>query len=224
MKNNLLFYVIIISVFSFDSLAQKERGNLIDKKSKTRGGLQVVYDSTRTVKSYHVEEKIKMNFGGYTTTYKVSDSTLVSTNDLGPNNTRVVTKQFVETKQLVDTPKDTITDSLKPSLKPSNLKSMDSLKKQSGYASVFMLKTYERVAEKGYKSVDIFQKLGNAFYFNNELDKAARWYGELFAITLDLEPEYYYRYSTSLKSIGKNDKANEMLAKFNQLSDNNNSK
>jgi hypothetical protein len=46
-----------------------------------------------------------MNFGGYTTTYTVSDSTLVNTNDLGPNNTRVVTKQFVETKQLVDTKK-----------------------------------------------------------------------------------------------------------------------
>jgi hypothetical protein len=40
-----------------------------------------------------------------------------------------------------------------------------------------------RVAEKGYKS-EIFQKLGNAFYFNDELDKAARWYAELFAITL----------------------------------------
>jgi hypothetical protein len=44
----------------------------------------------------------------------------------------------VETKQLVDS-KENITDSLKPSLKPSNLKSIP-LKKQSGYASVFMLK------------------------------------------------------------------------------------
>jgi hypothetical protein len=45
-------------------------------------------------------------------------------------------------------------------------------------------KKLTRVAEKGYKSAEIFQKLGNAFYFNDELDKAARWYAELFAITL----------------------------------------
>jgi hypothetical protein len=41
-----------------------------------------------------------------------------------------------------------------------------------------------------------FQKLGNAFYFNDELDKAARWYAELFAITL-IWNQYYYRYSAS---------------------------
>jgi tetratricopeptide (TPR) repeat protein len=165
-----------------------------------------------------------MNFGGYTTTYTVSDSTLVNTNDLGPNNTRVVTKQFMEAEQLMDTHNENITDTLKPSLKPSNVKSTDSVKRESGYASVFMIKTYERVAEKGYKSAEIFQKLGNAFYFNDELDKAARWYGELFAITFDLEPVYYYRYSASLKFIGENNKANEMLAKFNQLSENNSRK
>jgi tetratricopeptide (TPR) repeat protein len=44
------------------------------------------------------------------------------------------------------------------------------------------IKTYERIAEKGYKSVDLFQKLGNAYYFNSEFDKAAKWYGELFAL------------------------------------------
>jgi hypothetical protein len=223
MKNNLLFYLIIISVFSFDSFAQKDRSHLIDKKLKTEGKLDIEPSSTRTVKSYHVEEHIKMNFGGYTTTYDVSDSTLVDKNDLGPNNTRVVTKQFLEAKQLIDSHKDTVTDSSKPSsLKPSNLKSTDSLKKQNGYASVFMIKTYERVAEKGYKSVEIFQKLGNAFYFNDELDKAAKWYKELFAMTSNLEAQYYYRYSHCLKTIGQTQKSKEMLDKFNELSVNNN--
>ena len=95
-------------------------------------------------------------------------------------------------------------------------------KKYDSYAYVDAIKTYERVAEKGYKSVDMFKKLGNAYYFNSELDKAAKWYGELFAIAVDtdLEAEYYYRYAQSLRSNGQNDKADEMLQKFIQKSGN----
>ena len=76
-------------------------------------------------------------------------------------------------------------------------------KKYDSYAYVDAIKTYERVAEKGYKSADMFQKLGNAYYFNSDFEKAAKWYGELYALTPDLEPEYYYRYAQSLKAIGK---------------------
>lgn len=39
-------------------------------------------------------------------------------------------------------------------------------------------------------------------------------------MTTNLELEYYYRYSICLRSIGENDKANEMMAKFNQSSRN----
>jgi len=91
-------------------------------------------------------------------------------------------------------------------------------KKYDSYAYVDAIKTYERVANKGYKSVDIFKKLGNAYYFNAKLEDAAKWYGELFAMTTDLEPVYYYRYAQSLKAIGENEKANEMLKNFIQLS------
>jgi outer membrane protein OmpA-like peptidoglycan-associated protein/tetratricopeptide (TPR) repeat protein len=93
-------------------------------------------------------------------------------------------------------------------------------KKYDNYAYVDAIKTYERVADKGYKSEELFKKLGNAYYFNAQLEDAAKWYGELFAMTTDLEPEYYYRYSSSLRSIGENDKANEMMAKFNESSGN----
>ena len=51
-------------------------------------------------------------------------------------------------------------------------------------------------------------------------DKAAKRYGELFAMnTPDLEPEYYYRYAQCLRSIGQNDKANEIVNLFNQKSE-----
>ena len=84
-------------------------------------------------------------------------------------------------------------------------------KKYGNYAYIDAIKTYERVADKGYKSADMFQKLGNSYYYNAEFDEAAKWYGELFVLTQDVEPEYYYRYAQSLRSIGQNDKANEML-------------
>jgi tetratricopeptide (TPR) repeat protein len=88
--------------------------------------------------------------------------------------------------------------------------------KQSKYVYVDIIKTYERVAEKGYKSIDLFQKLGNNYYLNSEPDKAVRWYCELFAMTTNLESEYYYRYAESLKSIGQNEKAKEILEIFNK--------
>lgn len=91
-------------------------------------------------------------------------------------------------------------------------------KKYDNFAYIDAIKTYERVAEKGYKSADMFQKLGNAYYYNAQLDKAAKWYGELFAIKPDMESEYYFRYAQSLRAIGENKQANAMMEKFNQLS------
>jgi outer membrane protein OmpA-like peptidoglycan-associated protein/tetratricopeptide (TPR) repeat protein len=91
-------------------------------------------------------------------------------------------------------------------------------KKYEQYAYIDAIEIYEQVAEKGYKSVELFQKLGNSYYFNSEFEKSARWYTELFNLTQQVEPEYYYRYSQSLKSIGNYDKANEMMALFSQKS------
>ncbi|MFV8377097.1 tetratricopeptide repeat protein [Flavobacterium sp. LB1P62] len=88
------------------------------------------------------------------------------------------------------------------------------------YAYVDVIKTYERVAEKGYKSVDLFKKLGDLYFQSTDLEKAAQWYCELFAMnTNDLEPEYYYQYAKSLNFIGQNDKANEILEKLKQKSE-----
>ena len=88
-------------------------------------------------------------------------------------------------------------------------------KKYDSYAYIDAIKTYERVAEKGYKSEDMFKKLGNSYYFNSDFDGATKWYGELFAMNTSVEPEYYYRYAQCLKSTGQIDKANKILSEFN---------
>lgn len=87
-------------------------------------------------------------------------------------------------------------------------------KKYDNYAYVDAIKTYEKVANKGYKSEDMFKKLGNAYYFNSNFGGAAKWYGELFAMNTTVEPEYYYRYAQSLKSTGDISKANKMFDEF----------
>lgn len=89
-------------------------------------------------------------------------------------------------------------------------------KTAKSYAYVNVTKTYERVAEKGYKSIDLFQKLGNAFYTDLNMVKAAKWYGELFAMTTDLDPIYYNQYAKSLYAINENEKANYIIEKLKQ--------
>lgn len=82
------------------------------------------------------------------------------------------------------------------------------------------IKTYERMFEKGYKSVDLLEKLANSYYFNADLPNAAKWYGELYDLKNDLSPEYYYRYAQSLKAVKEYDKADKMMAKFSQINAN----
>jgi len=214
----MLFHIIIIAAFSFDCSAQQPNVTLLDKETGYTS--QIISDSASTPNINSIKETSKMKFGNHIITKNVSDSALTTTNGLGKIKIAETSRQFVKENQFIDSNKERIKDSLTPNLKPSDLKPTASPNSRSGNASIIIIHTYERVAEKGYKSVELFQKLGNSFYFNEELDKAARWYGELFEMTLDLEPEYYYRYSHSLKAIGENEKANEMLEKFNQLSGN----
>ena len=87
-------------------------------------------------------------------------------------------------------------------------------KKYEKYAYIDAIEVYEKVAEKGYKSVDLFQKLGNAYYFNGNLDKAAKSYDALFALNEEVAPEYYFRYAHTLKVIGNYEKSNQYMELF----------
>jgi outer membrane protein OmpA-like peptidoglycan-associated protein/tetratricopeptide (TPR) repeat protein len=91
-------------------------------------------------------------------------------------------------------------------------------KKYDNYAYIDAIKTYERIAEKGYKSTELFKNLGNAYYFNGQLEKAQKWYSELFAMSSDFGTEYYYRYAQSLRASGNNEKANQILTQLSKIS------
>ncbi|WP_299315519.1 OmpA family protein [uncultured Aquimarina sp.] len=83
------------------------------------------------------------------------------------------------------------------------------------YAFVDARKIYLDVAEKGYASADLFKKLGDSYYFNGQLEKSVIWYEKLVnEYPDDLDTEYLFRYSQSLKSIKRYDEADKMMEMF----------
>lgn len=92
------------------------------------------------------------------------------------------------------------------SAQSSKLKQAD--KDYENYAYVEANKIYEQLAMKGYRSLEMFQRLGDGYYFNARYKEAAKWYGELFGMSSEQPSQYYLRYSQSLKSVG-----NDLMAK-----------
>lgn len=83
-------------------------------------------------------------------------------------------------------------------------------------AYYYAIDTYEQIANKGFVSAEILQKLGNSYYFNGEYAKANKWYEILFSeFDIDsLDSEYFYRYAETLRNIGDNSKADFYFKQF----------
>ena len=100
---------------------------------------------------------------------------------------------------------------------PLSISKVDSLSIKPPSVVVNVIATYERVAKKGYKSVDLFQKIADSYFFNGDMETAVLWYEKLFDLTEKLDPVYYYRFGTALQKVGKVIKGDSMIEKFNQL-------
>lgn len=87
-------------------------------------------------------------------------------------------------------------------------------------AYIDAVKTYERIYNKGYKSPDMLLKIGNGYYFNAELEKANKFYDELYASNPEQEAEFYFRFAQTLRAIKDYTKADAMMAKFSEKSGN----
>jgi hypothetical protein len=102
---------------------------------------------------------------------------------------------------LIKSKSDSITISSIPCLKEAE----DEIIAKNNSGKLFNMnfkETYERVAEKGCKSILVFQKLGDAYFFEANYDKAVKWYDENFKMTIELDQAYYERYVYSLRSLG----------------------
>ncbi|MDT0295808.1 OmpA family protein [Mesonia ostreae] len=88
------------------------------------------------------------------------------------------------------------------------------------YAFIDAREIYLEVAEAGYKSESLFEKLGDSYYFNGDLPNALKWYQELYDLKqTDLEKEYLFRYAMALKSDQQYKKSDEVLLEFEKLNE-----
>lgn len=92
-------------------------------------------------------------------------------------------------------------------------------KNYDSYAYINAIEIYEEVAESGHKSKELFEKLGNAYYFNADLINASKWYGELFKLGEEVAPEYYFRYAQTLKAEKRYDESDKKMQEFNKLTE-----
>ncbi len=236
------------------------------------GQMRKIYSTieTKGVLYYKVEEIINMAFGGTSVWYTVSDLSLISKVDLGPENVRIITpfykdksylkkSYYIETRNVeanvvreptklleiaIESGKIEIPDNppieqrslalvitklvkledkpvvnLTPTpVKDTTTASSDAPKTaKKDFILVNVVHVYERVLEKGYKSIFMFKEVANQYYFKNQMEKAARWYEELFAMTNDLEPIYYFRFGDALRKTGKAERGSVLVEQYNKL-------
>lgn len=90
-------------------------------------------------------------------------------------------------------------------------------KKFDQYAYVDARKMYLEIAEDGYASAELFQKLGDSYYFNAKYEDAEKWYQKLINNYPDqIKAEYYFRYAQTLRALKNYAKADEMMLKFDE--------
>lgn len=87
-------------------------------------------------------------------------------------------------------------------------------KAYKNYGYISAREIYRKVAEKGYESEELYQKIADSYYFNAEYKKALEWYEKLFDLNNEPEAKYLLRYSQSLKANGKDRKAKKYYGKF----------
>lgn len=218
MKTYTPLFTVIACLLSLSSFAQ--RSNAADNLKL--GNTQLMADNSSNeelaIISYRVEERVNMNFGSHVTTYEVSNKSLISTADLGKNNTRTITPKFAKVKVAAKvvsiSPVKMVNETAIPIITlPAKVDAV-ALPETKKYANIDILQTYERVLEKGYKSVDMLTRVANSRYFDGDLIIAAKWYSKLFDITTNVEPVMYFRYAQSLKAANEVEKSNVMMALF----------
>ena len=174
---------------------------------------------------YHVEERINSKFGSRVTTYVVPRWDMINHYDLGPGNKRIITPKYSKKAEIpapvqmhgndlaLSSDSPVISAPVPMIASPAKTETVVEEKKPV-YAYIGITDTYERILNRGYRSIDMLKRVANSRFFDGDLKSAAKWYAELFTLTEDLDEAYYYRYATALKSVSQIDKANEMMAKF----------
>jgi outer membrane protein OmpA-like peptidoglycan-associated protein/tetratricopeptide (TPR) repeat protein len=79
------------------------------------------------------------------------------------------------------------------------------------------LPLYEEIV-KDNRSLEVLRNMSDCYYYTNDIDNALKFYRLLLNTFPDLDAEYYFRYTQSLKATGNYDEANALARK--RLADN----
>jgi len=72
------------------------------------------------------------------------------------------------------------------------------------FAYIDAREIYLKVVEDGYRSAEIYKRLGDTYYFNSDYNNASIWYNKLVEEFPDeTDANYYFRAAQSLKSANK---------------------
>ncbi len=89
------------------------------------------------------------------------------------------------------------------------------------YDFVDAQKIYQKVADKGYESPDLFRKLADVYYLNAKYEQAQTYYEKLIhQFPKAADAQVYFRYALSLRSIKEYEKSDAMMAQFYELNNN----
>ena len=91
-------------------------------------------------------------------------------------------------------------------------------KQSDNLAYVDAREVYLKVVDKGYTSAQVFESLGDTYYWNSDYVNAAKWYGSL----IDQFPDQanaaiIYRAAQANKSAGNLNRANQLMEKFSSM-------
>ncbi len=106
----------------------------------------------------------------------------------------------------------------------SELKRAHSEYENFAYADA--ISAYEKIIKKGNASLEVYQKLGDCYFFNSELKDAAKWYLKMMEEKKELEKNgtevnevtagYYFRTSQSLKFLKRYKEADSLMIKVKE--------
>ena len=88
-------------------------------------------------------------------------------------------------------------------------------KEYDKYAYIDAQQVYLQVAQDGYKSEELYENLGNTYYYNSQYQEAAKWYEALIQDFGDeTNPINYFRLAQCYRSMKEYDKSDKMMETF----------
>lgn len=73
-------------------------------------------------------------------------------------------------------------------------------------------RVYLDIVKNGYENKEIFEKLGDTYYYNNDYTNANEWYGKVFQYEPEsIDRKYYFKYILTLKATRNYDLAKEVI-------------